>query len=318
MRVRTTWSADEWDELVRGSRNGTLLHTRRYLEHQGDRFADRSVLVESDSGPVAVFPAARHPQRPEVVVSHPGLTYGGLVTAPNVGVPDVAEAMAAVVGHFAQEGVSEVIYKQVPRLYHRVPNDDDSFALVRLGASPQRCDVSVSVDLRTPPRISSTRRNTARRAAREGARVCEGVEHLEAFWQVLQEVLAERHDAEPVHTLAEMAQLQSAFPDDVRCFVVLGPDDTVVGGAVVYVAGQAWHTQYMAAGAAGRRVWALDLLLSELIGIGQAAGAAWLDFGTSMEDSGRRLNTGLHNFKLSFGGQTHAYLHWRLAVSAPG
>ena len=72
--------ADRWDALVASAVNATFLHTRRFLSYHGERFADRSSIVcDSDGRIVGVFPAALDPADPGVVVSHPGITYGGLV-----------------------------------------------------------------------------------------------------------------------------------------------------------------------------------------------------------------------------------------------
>ena len=40
--------ATAWDELVDGAPMGTLLHTRRFLSYHGDRFNDRSLVVQDD------------------------------------------------------------------------------------------------------------------------------------------------------------------------------------------------------------------------------------------------------------------------------
>jgi hypothetical protein len=320
-QVQGTWDDDAWDSLVGQSRNGTLLHTRRYLAHEGDRFRDASVTVAGpDGGLLAVLPAAWHPQQPGVVVSHPGLTYGGLVLGAKTTIADVPPMLAAVQSYYRGLEVSEFIYKQVPRLYHRQPSDDETFALVGVGATLFRCDLTVAVNLATAPRVSSTRKNGAKRAAKAGLTVIDrtpdeksDVGRLPEFWPLLEDVLAGRHEARPTHTLAEMEWLAAQFPADIRCPLVL-LDGAMVGGAVIYVAGPVWHTQYMATNEVGRDAHALDLLLMTLTDRARDAGASWLDFGTSMLDVGM-LNTGLHHFKMTFGGQTHAHLHWSVPLS---
>jgi len=73
--------AEDWDDLVRRSCNGTFLHTRRFLSYHRDRFADRSLVLYGRRGRVAgVFPAAVSPADRETIVSHPSIT-GGSATA---------------------------------------------------------------------------------------------------------------------------------------------------------------------------------------------------------------------------------------------
>ena len=38
--------ADAWDGFCEGALQSTLLHTRRFLSYHGDRFADRSLIIE--------------------------------------------------------------------------------------------------------------------------------------------------------------------------------------------------------------------------------------------------------------------------------
>ena len=48
-----------WDEVVRGSRNGTFLHLRDYMDYHSHRFSDMSLVAMRDGKPLAVLPACR-------------------------------------------------------------------------------------------------------------------------------------------------------------------------------------------------------------------------------------------------------------------
>src|SRR5258705_9255417 len=72
-------AAAAWDEFVARAPMATLLHTRRYLSYHGERFSDVSVLlVDERQRVIAVFPAALDPDDDKCVISHPGVTYGGI------------------------------------------------------------------------------------------------------------------------------------------------------------------------------------------------------------------------------------------------
>ena len=72
--------AEAWGTLTAESWNGTFLHQRRFIAYHGERFQDLSLIAEDDRGRIiGVLPAALHPERTGTVVSHPGLTYGGVV-----------------------------------------------------------------------------------------------------------------------------------------------------------------------------------------------------------------------------------------------
>ena len=68
----------EWDRFCGESLQGTFLHTRRFLSYHGERFDDRSLIVEQDGRWAGIFPAARTGQA-SMIISHPGITYGGVL-----------------------------------------------------------------------------------------------------------------------------------------------------------------------------------------------------------------------------------------------
>ena len=140
--------SQEWDNLVEKSFNGTFLHTRRYLSYHGDRFQDVSLVIEDDDHKIgAVFPAAADPGIPDRVMSHPGITYGGIVHAGFLQGSKMVEALQAICEIYRKESFHTLRYKSIPHIYHHVPCSDDLYALFRLGARHYRCDLSATLDL---------------------------------------------------------------------------------------------------------------------------------------------------------------------------
>ena len=303
MRVDVYTDADAatWDALVADAPMGTLLHTRRYLSYHGDRFADRSLLIHDDERLIAVLPAALDPDDPSVVVSHPGVTYGGLVhTGALTGGPAL-DALAAVQAFFAAAGASSLVYKAVPSVYHRRPSLDDRYALWHAGARLSRVDLSTAIDLSDPGRRGSRRTRGLKRARKEGLEVRTGREQAAPLWPVLAAVLGARHGVRPVHTLEEILLLQDRFPEEID-FITGWLDDELVAGVVLFKTPSTHHAQYIAAADRGTAVGALDLLFAHCIEAATAAKARYFNFGISTEEAGRVLNRGLHAFKADFGG----------------
>jgi hypothetical protein len=286
--------APAWDAFCAASHTATLLHTRRFLSYHGTRFADRSLVLEADGRWLGLLPAALDPAEPRRVVSHPGITYGGLVHHGALRGERAIEALQAAAAHYAAQGLRQLQYKAVPYIYQAAPAQDDLYALGRMGARRVRCDLSSAIELAHPLPVSERRRRTLKKAQRAGLRRACGIAQAGAI--------------QPVHSLAEITLLAERFPQQIE-FHAAWSGEAVLAGLVLFHAGPAVHVQYSAASPAGQECGALDLLLDAAIADARARGARHFAFGVSTEDAGRRLNDGLHRFKCEFGagGVVHEF-----------
>jgi len=293
--------AEPWEGLVAESWNGTFLHQRKFLSYHGERFQDLSLVLEDGRGRiVGVFPAALDLGREGFVTSHPGLTYGGIVHAGSLRGEMMIKALQAIAKEYRAAGLRFLRYKAVPYIYHQVPSTDDLYALFCYGATLCRRDLSATIDLCFRPRSSKLRRRNLNRARRSGVQIAFGQRYFEPFWAVLQENLTTKHGVSPVHTLEEIKRLQSMFPEQIEC-VVGKLKDEIVAGAILFRTPRVIHAQYIGSTALSREVAAVTAVLEQAIGKSKEWGARYFDFGISTEDEGRRLNAGLHRFKVSFG-----------------
>ena len=307
LKPYTPDDAPVWDRVVSQSCNGNFLHLRNYMDYHRDRFDDCSLLVLRNGSPVAVFPASRHDA---VVSSHAGLTYGGLIHNRDLGTQDALLAFASIRDHYRELGVTSVVYKAVPHVFHRFPSESDLYALSRVEAVLYRRDASSVIFLDEERRFSKGRKWSVNKARKAGITVRRSHD-FEPFHALLTEVLT-RFGSTPTHTCAELQLLAGRFPDEIALYVA-EQDGAVLAGTVVYDFGHIVHTQYMANSADGREAGALDLLLAELIGT-TYADKRYFSFGISTEDQGLYLNQGLIAQKEAFGARTvvHDFYRWAL------
>jgi hypothetical protein len=299
--------APAWDALVDRSHNGTFLHTRRFLGYHGDRFRDRSLLVLDDKGRLlGVLPVAEDPRDPEVFMSHPGITYGGMVHDGSLRGDKMVEALDLARAACARAGARELRYKATPFIYHQVPAADDVYALFRLGAFRYRCDLSATIDLENQPAYNRGRRSNLQHARHMGVTVEASLDHLPAFWPILEANLAARHHVKPVHTLAEIQHLAALFPANIEMVAALH-EGRVVAGTVLFKKANIDHAQYMSASEAGFELRALDLVFDTCFRMSRERGVRYFDYGMSNEQEGRVLNEGLYRFKTGFGAGGVAY-----------
>lgn len=307
--------AARWDEFVAGAFNSTFLHTRRFLSYHGERFRDLSLMFEDERGAlVGVLPAAEDRGDARRVVSHPGITYGGLLHAGGLLGEAAIEAFEAARAHYRALGYEALRYKAVPHVYQRQPAADDLYALFRLGAARYRCDLSCAIDLADRPAPSQRRRRGAKKAAQRGVRIEEGSGLAPAIWEVIEDNLGRKYDLRPVHSAVEIALLHGRFPGEIE-FVAGVLDEEVVAGVVLFNTHRVTHAQYTAASQAGYDTSALDAVFEHCISKARARGARFFDFGNSNEQEGRYLNPGLYRFKTEFGagGVVHEFYEIPLA-----
>jgi hypothetical protein len=292
--------AQRWDAFVGEALNGTFLHSRRFLGYHGDRFRDLSLLFLDERGRlVGLLPAAAGSE-PELVDSHPGITYGGLLHRGDLSGEQALVALRAASRHYHELGYRTLRYRAIPRPYHRRPAEDDSYALFRLDARRSSVNLSAAFELAAARTPSELRQRDAKKAGRSGVSVEVKSAAWQEFWSVLEATLATRHHSKPVHTVAEMPHLAQLFPEEIE-LVLARIDREPVAGTVLFHSGTVTHTQYLASAPIGRDTGALTRVVEAAIERARERGSAWFSTGTCNEDGGRVLNSGLYRWKLSFG-----------------
>jgi hypothetical protein len=298
-----------WNGFVTGAKNGTFLFDRRYMDYHADRFTDASLLFHDEGKLVAVMPASMSGQ---LVTSHAGLTFGGIVSGAAMSAGGMLEVFDVLLRELRERSVRKLIYKAIPHIYHRIPAEEDLYALFRFGATLVRRDVSTGIRAGAAVRYTERRRRCVSRG-RKAALQVERSRDFAAFMAVEEEVLAERHGVRPVHTPEEMELLAGRFPDNIKLYVIREPEG-IIAGVIIYESDRVAHVQYIGATERGRELCAQDVLLDHLLRH-EFTAKPWFDFGISTEQQGRYLNLGLSENKESWGGRAVVYDHYELDVT---
>ncbi|XGI82749.1 GNAT family N-acetyltransferase [Halorutilales archaeon Cl-col2-1] len=298
----------DWDSLVEESTNGTFMFKRDYMEYHSDRFNDHSLLIHYKGSPIAVFPAN---QETNTLVSHAGLTFGGLIGSEKLTTNKTMDAFQALEEYLINTNINKIQYKAIPTIYHDIPSEGDRYALFRKNAELYRRDVSSAIDLERGPSYKDSRSRSIDSAVDAGVKVKETTDY-KSYWNILIDNLQERHDTEPVHSLEEIRLLHNRFPDNIRLFGAFLNGD-IVSGVVVYESDVTARTQYIAGTDQGRDVRATDYLFDQLINE-HLNHKRYIDFGISTEQAGSELNEGLIYYKESFGARpvVHDFFEWSL------
>jgi len=287
-----------WDEFISESKNGVFLFQRDYMDYHADRFPDASLMFYGDDERlVGLLPATI---RDTTISSHAGLTFGGVVSDNGMKASVMLEVFDAMRTYLIEQGLTRAVYKAVPHIYHRLPAEEDLYALYRHNAKLARRDISSAILLKDKLPFSKGRRWAIKQAQKNGLELKRSND-FRSFMAIEEQVLGEKHHLRPVHSAEEIQMLAGHFPDNIKLFSAYS-GNSMLAGVVVYESDTVAHAQYIAANSEGKQKGALDLILDHLIN-DYYRHKNYFDFGISTEDDGRYLNPGLIENKQSFGAR---------------
>jgi hypothetical protein len=267
------------------------------MDYHEDRFTDHSIIFEKKNKIVAVLPANENGKE---LISHAGLTFGGLVMHYDLWMSEVLEIFDLLYHYCADKGFNAIIYKVIPSVFHKYPSEEDLYALFRYEAKLIKRDISSVLSQSHKIRFSEGKRQAVEKCKRNDAlRLAEATDFTE-YWELLTAVLS-KFQAKPVHSLEEIHHLKNHFPQQIKLYE-LRSDTKLLAGIVIYDYDGLVHTQYMANSQEGRTLGALDYLNDFLINevYRDRNHYSW---GISTEQGGRVLNTGLIQQKEGMGGR---------------
>jgi hypothetical protein len=269
------------------------------MDYHKNQFEDSSLLVFKKNKLIALFPANHNK---DIVYSHQGLTYGGLLTSEMVKLIDVIECFKVILLFYKSIGYSAVEIKLLPSIYSIEPNDEMQYMLFILKANLIRRDTLSSINLKHRFKISKDRVDGRKRALKHNLEIKE-VDDLSQFWnQVLIPNLKNKHNTQPVHSLEEITHLKQKFPNNIRQFNVY-LDDNIVAGTTIFETKFVAHSQYISGSEKKNELGSLDFLHLHLID-NVFSDKRYFDFGTSNEQQGKHINKGLMFWKERFGART--------------
>lgn len=304
----TAHNKERWDAFIKGARNGHFMFQRDYMEYHNDRFEDLSLMFEYKGKLIGVLPANRIGQ---TLYSHAGLTFGGIVSGPEITTPKMLNIFTTMSLWCKDAGINKLIYKAIPHIYHVAPTEEDLYALTANGARLVRRDVSTTLDQTNRFKPSDRNKRNLGKARREVLSIKENTDYTN-FWDLLNKVLIERHRVSAVHSLGEIHHLAATFPGNIRLFEVSDSKNNLLAGTVLYINKDVIHAQYLANSETGRTVGALDYLIDALTD--NFSGTRYFDFGISTFDQGKSLNTGLCIQKEGFGARAIVHDFYELDI----
>ena len=296
VRKYTSTDKQEWNDFVSKAKNATFLFHRDFMEYHQDRFDDYSLIIEDDKNWVAVLPANRVGNE---LFSHQGLTYGGLVYKDSLKLENVLSVFKSLLKMLQANDVNKLAIKLIPTIYCDFFSDELNYALFLTEAKLTRRDTLAVLDLSKEIKLSKNRKQGIRRGKKNELKIKEENDFA-SFWStVLIPNLKNKHQATPVHSLAEITALKHKFPLNIRQFNVY-KENELIGGTTVFESKNVAHLQYISATINKNEYGTLDFLYYYLI-TEVFKNKPFFDFGVSNEEQGKSINGGLSFWKESFG-----------------
>ena len=273
-----------WNSFVSTSKNGTFLFDRDYMDYHSDRFLDCSVMVYRKGQLYCILPANCSGN---VLYSHQGLTYGGMIMNSKVVVSEFLEAWTLMNDFYKNAGIKKVVYKTMPFIYHRMPAQEDIYALFKIShAHRSGVNISSAIFQNNKLRFTESRKGGVRKSIKNGVSVFETTDFA-GFWDILNNNLQHKYGVKAVHTLDEILLLKNRFPQNIKLYAAF-KEEIMLGGTVIYITS------------------VLDLIFDFLLNQ-EFVNYPVFDFGQSTEEMGNILNESLIFQKEGFGGRGVTY-----------
>ena len=299
---------EDWDSCIAQAKNGSFLFLRDYMDYHRDRFDDHSLLFVRAGRTIACLPAHRVD---DVLHSHRGLTFGGLVMHEGIRLSDVAAIFRSLLDHMNSKGMRTLYYRHMPHCYSRRPAEEDLFVLSGLGARIIETKATCVVATGMPGLYSHEVRRVVKRFARAGLTLRRSFDFA-GYMKLCEDYLWRRRGAKPVHSGEELERLAARFPDNIQLYVVERGSD-IEGGVVIYRNAACARSQYVAQSPFGQEARIIPAIYDHVLNSVLSKGTMF-DFGHSADPATGLLDEKLHAYKESFGARTIQLSSYELSI----
>ena len=298
----------EWEAFVAAANNGTIFHRQQFLDyHPKNRFDNRHLMIRRGHALAAVMPClVKDEQGQPTLISYGGASYGGLVTAPGLGVADIFQLAEKTVEHWGRQGIKRMLVTQPPLIYLRQPDQYLDFSWARLGFTYLKREITavIPLDFAAEQDIVASFKQETRTALRKGQKA--GIEvrpggDLDEFYRILEKNLSQRHNVKPTHTAEELKKLKKLLPDDIIQFTAYLRDKPLAGITVFAANSRVILAFYISHDQNYQELRPVNAVYHEVIRWGWEHGYKYLDLGTFTLNM--QPNWGLGKFKENFGAR---------------
>ena len=215
-----------------------------------------------------------------------------------------------LIKYLKTNGINKLIYKTIPHIYHRIPSEEDFYAIIYNNGKLIRRDVTSTVDLHNKIGFANGKKRNVKKSENIGLNVSRSYDY-KSFMAIMEETL-KKYDTKPIHSAKEIILLASRFPDNIKLFTAL-KDEKMLSGVLVYESNNVAHAQYIGASKEGLKDNATDFIMDYLINTFYNE-KKYFDLGISTEQHGKYLNKSLIASKERFGARAVVHDFYEIKI----
>lgn len=309
IRKYTADKKEAWNKFVNKAKNSTFLFDRNYMDYHSDRFNDNSLMFYKKGRLYALLPAHKIAN---ILYSHFGLTYGGLIMDIHVTISDTCILFTELNEYLRTVSFKKVIYRPIPWIYCKHASEEDLYAIFwKCHARLLTRNIGTTIFMNEHMKWRKDHLRRLKKAILNGVEVVADAS-LDDFWKILNDNLKQRFNAKPVHTLEEMKLLKTRFPNNIIQYNAY-KDGNIIGGITFYITKNVIHGQYSSTNSIGKDLGAMEAIYDKVM-YHDYPDYEYLDFGSSTEDNCSVINEGLISHKEGYGGRGVVYdtYEWEL------
>ena len=196
---------DEWDKFVETSYNGTIYHTRKFINyHPKERFIDKSSMIYDNNKLICVIPVCNNGDK---YFSHLGTTYGGPVIHNNYFKIDKLKEIIELIFIFYEN-----------KLEMRIANDiyfhNSQSSLIYLLQAKLNLKLELSWYIKEfnidniNNKFNKRHLNKVKKDNNNNVFITNDIKDYNDFYLILQNTLNTKHNTNPTHSLEEFLLLK--------------------------------------------------------------------------------------------------------------
>ncbi len=298
----------DWDDLIKGSSNGTFLHLRDYMDYHANRFEDFSLMIYEGLKLRAVLPAHRVGKD---IFAHKGLTYSDFIFDNKLRIEPMLSIMEDAFKYLLQNDITKIHINTIPAVFHKHPSESSLYIYHQIGGNITKVKpffILNTVDYQ----LNKDRKKNLKKVQQQAFEIKSDDIYLYDFWQIVSDNLRQKFNTKPVHSYEEISRLQRSFPEQIKLFTIW-QDGILKAGTLVYLINNVCHFQYIHASPDGDKA-IVDALIYHLIKTYEAT-YQYISFGSS-EASQNALNKNLSYWKESFGCKIRNQIQYEINLES--